>query len=246
MSYSALTTTLLALSIFAPCVNAQESSASFQPYSHNTSAVDAKGVHHQGTDYTGSPPWLSDRLTGVSPDYPYEEKLHHHVGVGVIRLGLDLKTGSVIKTTVIRSTGFKALDDCAVTAFRRWTWKPGKWKEVDMPVKFQLGDISAPLPPRSIRLPPPQVSEPKKTVFAPRPRYPTDAQGHHPVGSGVVLMQVDTKTGRVISATMEKSTGHKILDDAILEAFRKWHFRPGATPEEVRAPITFTHPPNVP
>lgn len=59
-------------------------------------------------------------------------------------------------------------------------------------------------------------------------------------------MHVDTKTGYVTSAEMEKSTGHKILDDAALEAFRKWHFKPGRTPEVVRAPIKFTHSPNVP
>ena len=83
-----------------------------------------------------------------------------------------------------------------------------------------------------------------KKIFAPKPRYPTDEYGRHLTGSGVVLMEVDTETGQVISARMEKSTGHKILDDAAIEAFRKWRFMPRRTPKEVRAPIAFTHSAN--
>ena len=73
-------------------------------------------------------------------------------------------------------------------------------------------------------------------TFSPRPRYPLP----RPTGSGVALLEVDETTGRVISATMEKSTGHKILDDAALEAFRRWRFKPG-TVRKIRIPITFTH-----
>ena len=73
-------------------------------------------------------------------------------------------------------------------------------------------------------------------TFSPRPRYPLP----RPTGSGVALLKVDETTGRVISATMAKSTGYKILDDAALEAFRRWRFKPG-TVREIRIPITFTH-----
>ncbi len=55
-------------------------------------------------------------------------------------------------------------------------------------------------------------------------------------------MQVDKKTGRVISLKMEKSTGHKILDEAALEAFRRFRFKPG-TVSQVRTPINFTDQP---
>jgi len=98
--------------------------------------------------------WLNDRLKSVAPEYPYGERLNRHQGRGIIRLMLDLKTGVVTKATIIKSTGFTILDACAVAAFQRWRWKPGKWKEIDLPITFQLGDIHAPLPRGAVPLPP--------------------------------------------------------------------------------------------
>ena len=75
-------------------------------------------------------------------------------------------------------------------------------------------------------------------LYAPPPRYPVDAQGRHPQGYGVVLMHVDRKTGRVISARMRQSTGNKLLDDAAIAAFSHWRFRPGSA-AYIHSPITF-------
>ena len=77
-------------------------------------------------------------------------------------------------------------------------------------------------------------------LYAPRPDYPKDATGRRPTGTGVVLVDVDPKTGWVRSARMEKSTGSKLLDDAAIAAFSRWRFRPG-TVRQVHSPITFTH-----
>ena len=53
-------------------------------------------------------------------------------------LELNLKSGAVIHATVARSTGFKALDDSAITALPQWRWKPNLWREVEIPVTFTL------------------------------------------------------------------------------------------------------------
>ena len=75
-------------------------------------------------------------------------------------------------------------------------------------------------------------------IHAPRPQYPVDAQGRHPTGHGVVLMHVDRKTGWVISAKMQQSTGSKLLDDAAIAAFSHWRFKPGSA-AYIHSPITF-------
>src|SRR5947209_14263025 len=83
-----------------------------------------------------------------------------------------------------------------------------------------------------------QTPLPSPRVFAPKPRY-LDAWARKGItGKGVALLKVD-KNGYVVDARMLKSTGHKILDDSALEAFRKWHFMPGKFAPEVRVPIEF-------
>jgi TonB family protein len=130
----------------------QDSQAFLSP-AEGTSAVNAKGARHTEASRPGVlPPWLQDRTKSVAPDYPYSERAQHHVGIGHFRMQLDLKTGVVTRITVAKSTGFQALDSCAVAALRQWRWKPGRWREVDMPVTFRLGR-PAQLPPGSVRLP---------------------------------------------------------------------------------------------
>jgi TonB family protein len=103
-----------------------------------SSAVDAQGVRHSGKDYAGkrNSPWMDYAVKTVNPDYPYTEKAHRIGGFGLYRVTLDLKTGSVSKVAVIQSTGVPTLDDSAMKALRQWLWKPGKWKEVDVPIAF--------------------------------------------------------------------------------------------------------------
>jgi protein TonB len=75
-------------------------------------------------------------------------------------------------------------------------------------------------------------------LSAPRPEYPYEARSRHIMGSGVANLTVDPTSGLVVGATMEKSTGSQILDNATLSAFRRWRFKPG-TPSMVRIPITY-------
>ncbi len=102
-----------------------------------SAAVDAQGVRHRGADYGGGrAPWINDATAKASPEYPEKEKKQGHAGSGLFRLTIDLTTGSVRKVRVVQSTGYATLDQAAIASFQRWRWRPGKWREIDMPVTF--------------------------------------------------------------------------------------------------------------
>lgn len=76
-------------------------------------------------------------------------------------------------------------------------------------------------------------------INSPRPPYPYEARSKRITGSGVIVAHVDAASGDVTDASVAKSTGSSILDDAAVSAFRRWRFRPG-TVSKVNIPITFT------
>jgi TonB family protein len=116
------------------------------------SAVDANGVRHMARDYPGyHGAWLDDRLAAIAPHYAYDDLRLHHEGTCWVKLTLDLKTGRVNNVVLTRSTGFNSLDQSAITAFRKWRWKPGKWKEIEISTFFTMH--GARLVPGAVQLP---------------------------------------------------------------------------------------------
>jgi TonB family protein len=83
------------------------------------------------------------------------------------------------------------------------------------------------------------AEEPKGlAVYAPKPDYPSLSNGQLPEGSGIFLLHVNTKTGKVRFVSIEKSTGSKVLDKAAIDSFKQWKFTNAAP--VVKVPITFT------
>jgi len=76
-------------------------------------------------------------------------------------------------------------------------------------------------------------------IYAPRPQYPDEARKRRQTGSGVAIVMVDPNTGLVTNAEIATSTGYQLLDNAALDAYRRWQFKPG-TVAMVRIPFTFT------
>jgi TonB family protein len=76
-------------------------------------------------------------------------------------------------------------------------------------------------------------------IYAPSPQYPYEARQRRHVGAGVAIVMVDPNTGLVTNAEMATSTGYRLLDNAALNAFRRWQFKPGRV-SKVRIPIRFT------
>ena len=130
-----------ALSALEFALNAQ-SAAFISPHEGPSSAVDARGVRHYGRDYPKTfSPWQKDIVKAVAPFYSYDDRRLRHQGAGLFKLTIDLKTGAVTNVTASKSTGFfSSLDNSALAALRKWRWQPRKWREVEMPVRFQMSN----------------------------------------------------------------------------------------------------------
>jgi periplasmic protein TonB len=76
-------------------------------------------------------------------------------------------------------------------------------------------------------------------TYAPPPEYPREPRLNGTKGSGVCVVAVDPRSGEVIAASMEQSTGNGTLDKAAVSALQKWRFKPG-TVSKVRIPVEFT------
>jgi hypothetical protein len=74
-------------------------------------------------------------------------------------------------------------------------------------------------------------------IFKPSIPWPSLPDGRKPVGSGLFVCHVDTKTGRVKYVSVAISTGSALLDRAGVDAFMTARFR-GSGPE-VKVPITW-------
>jgi TonB family protein len=76
-------------------------------------------------------------------------------------------------------------------------------------------------------------------AYAPRPVYPYEARRQRITGSGVALLMVDPTSGTVTDIVMAQRCGSAILDNATLDALRRWRFKPGCA-VRVRVPLTYT------
>jgi TonB family protein len=134
-------------------VHARESEAILSP-DEISAAVDAKGVRHTSNGKSVQlDRWLQDCIRSVAPVYPRSERAARHQGSGRFRIQLDLTTGRPASITVITSTGYQTLDRSAITALRQWRWRAGRWKEIEMPVTFNISATFPTLKPGSVRLP---------------------------------------------------------------------------------------------
>jgi TonB family protein len=117
------------------------------------SAVDARGRRYVSRILDTTPdPWKTDGLYAPKPDYPYSERSLHHEGLVIIRLDIDTKTGTTTYVTMLQSSGFPKLDEAAVRCMARWRWKPGTWKQVEVPVIFTMsGTYWHPELPKNLR-----------------------------------------------------------------------------------------------
>jgi TonB family protein len=80
-------------------------------------------------------------IYGPKPEYPFEARSKHQHGQGYYRFYVA-RDGSVTAVKVIASAGYELLDAACLNAFKRWRWKPGFRREIDVPVSFTITPVS--------------------------------------------------------------------------------------------------------
>ena len=81
-------------------------------------------------------------ISAPKPEYPYEARSRHIMGSGVCVVSVDVGTGAVTDASMAVSLGNPILDNSAVSAFRRWRFKPGTVSKVKIPITFTMAGAS--------------------------------------------------------------------------------------------------------
>jgi TonB family protein len=81
-------------------------------------------------------------ISAPRPDYPYEARSRRITGSGVCVVTVDAPSGNVTDATMAQSIGNPILDNSAVSAFRRWRFKPGTVSKVRIPITFTMTGAS--------------------------------------------------------------------------------------------------------
>jgi TonB family protein len=84
---------------------------------------------------TGSPAGL---IKKVEPDYPIGFVIHGAKGRGVYRLTINPKSGLVDEVKIVKSTGYRELNELAAKALLQWHFQPGTHSPVEVPVDFEI------------------------------------------------------------------------------------------------------------
>jgi protein TonB len=81
-------------------------------------------------------------ISAPKPEYPYEARRMKITGSGVCVVTVDTASGNVTDATMAQSIGNSLLDNSAVSAFRRWRFKPGSVSKVRIPITFTMAGAS--------------------------------------------------------------------------------------------------------
>jgi TonB family protein len=81
-------------------------------------------------------------LYAPRPVYPYEARRQRITGTGIALLTVDPAVGNVTGVRMTQSCGSVALDNATLGGFRRWRFKPGSARNVEVPTTYTLTGAS--------------------------------------------------------------------------------------------------------
>jgi protein TonB len=104
---------------------------------HRTAGPTRPPTGPAGSSFVRGNPRAS-AINAPRPEYPYEARRQHLVGSGVAAVTVDPASGQVVGAEMEKSIGAPLLDQSALSAFRRWKFKPGTPRVIRIPVTFDL------------------------------------------------------------------------------------------------------------
>lgn len=84
---------------------------------------------------TGSPAGLVKK---IEPEYPMGFVIHGAKGRGIYRLTINPKSGLVDEVKIVKTTGYRELNELAAKALLQWQFQPGTHSPVEVPVDFDI------------------------------------------------------------------------------------------------------------
>lgn len=78
------------------------------------------------------PQEMQKYFTRISPprEVPYQVKRNGWSGTGTCRVNVDAR-GRVTRAAVVKTTGYRVLDEALIAGIRTWRARPGKQREID-------------------------------------------------------------------------------------------------------------------
>ena len=74
----------------------------------------------------------------IEPEYPIGFVIHGAKGRGLYRLNINPKSGLVDEVKIVKSTGYRELNELAVKALLQWQFRPGTASPLEVPVDFSI------------------------------------------------------------------------------------------------------------
>ena len=78
----------------------------------------------------------ANALYSPYPNFPMSVRWEYPSGIGLFRLQIDRRTGSVTSVRVLKTMGDNRLDAAAIAALRQWRFKPQTLSELVVPIEF--------------------------------------------------------------------------------------------------------------
>ncbi len=94
------------------------------------------GIAADGRRVTAPPnvhrPWAEDMLKHPDPELPSSLRVKHLGGEALCRILIDVHSGAVRDVVIAKSSGYLELDASIRRTVRRWTMRPGTWREFEI------------------------------------------------------------------------------------------------------------------